>query len=99
MEPPQILVFRGSTSRNKVSVGEPADGSLLVISSDVSHERYYSTTCFVYQINPYYNKPNNLKRKSDFIIRVVFNIYNQIRLLTMDILGFVTMKSVAKCDK
>ena len=28
VEPPQILVFRGSTSRNKVSVGEPADGSL-----------------------------------------------------------------------
>ena len=28
-ELPQIVSFRGSKSRNKVSVGEPADGSLL----------------------------------------------------------------------
>ena len=28
VEPLQIVLFRGSKSRNKVSVGEPADGSL-----------------------------------------------------------------------
>lgn len=43
----QTVSFRGSKSRNKVSVGEPADGSLLVILSGVSHEKYYLTLCFV----------------------------------------------------
>ena len=62
-EDTQTWSFRGSKSRNKVSVGEPAEGSLLVQLNFKSNQGvsyfynkyYFKSNCVLYSMNIYLN--------------------------------------------
>ena len=79
----QTWSFRGSKSRNKVSVGEPAEGSLINASlhPPFVHRKFSLKLCLIYICSE-----RNMN-------------CNLIQLLTMDLLALASMKNAAKCDK
>jgi hypothetical protein len=86
-ELPQIVAFRRRRSRNKVSVGEPAEGSLTLsvfwpFKSFKQFVNFIVQFIFTIELVPFDN----------------VNITINIQLLAMDILVPTTMKNAAKCD-
>ena len=105
-EAPQTWPFRGSKSRNKVSVGEPAEGSLVVGGCSVgsicwktkSHfYLWYFFGCYVVWGNflHYYHLFNHL-----LLYFRIYKIWKEPRtqFLATDVLAPATMKNAAKCD-
>ena len=89
--------FRGRRSRNKVSVGEPAEGSFTVISIPFlnflnTKKKFSCLTFFFFFFHFYFVHLVNLKKKKKK--KTEFH-----KFLAVDLLVLATMKSVAKYDK
>jgi hypothetical protein len=84
----QTWSLRGRRSRNKVSVGEPAEGSIKI---------------FRYKLSLYQIRIISYKHKSaDQILTSVLHLLRknkEFKFSTVDVLALISMKNAAKCDK
>ena len=93
------LSFRGRRSRNKVSVGEPAEGSLtrIHIQTCIDCELIFGSDHWLVAaccIACWLLVTSNL-----FLTIFLLNIKNILQLLAMDVSALATMKDAAKCDR
>jgi hypothetical protein len=95
----QTRSFRGSKSRNKVSVGEPAEGSLPLVVD-------YGLPWF-YSFNPWFlstfvslvGQPAIGPFQTTFVVEISVWNFELLQLSTTDLLVLASMKNAAKCDK
>ena len=97
----QTLLFRGRRSRNKVSVGEPAEGSFRW--NRPTHPRTVmvgGAPAAPTLLSNQHRKPRTEDRLVGRVLRSALRAgdTNQRQLSTMDILALATMKNAAKCD-
>ena len=95
----QICSSRGRRSRNKVSVGEPAEGSLtrIHIQTCIDCELIFGSDHWLVAaccIACWLLVTSNL-----FLTIFLLNIKNILQLLAMDVSALATMKDAAKCDR
>ena len=90
----QTWSFRGSKSRNKVSVGEPAEGSL-------QFRRVLKCTAHLHCAYATYISGDASLRNStqQTVFDVSHELYKYSKLSTTDLLVLASMKNAAKCDK
>ena len=107
LEDDQTWSFRGSKSRNKVSVGEPAEGSLPFV--------FWQHHCELYQaggvksMHTFFKwfRPAPLVQPFVYFYALVYSCMlasngskvKTWQLLTVDLLARASMKNVASCDK
>ena len=101
-------MLRGRRSRNKVSVGEPAEGSIIRINSILNHE---FTVCWTVRFGVFCSARRLGCRlpPGSLASRPLFTLFNTcffskeinitLQLLAMDVSAQATMKDAAKCDK
>ena len=83
----QTRLSRGRRSRNKVSVGEPAEGSFSVIYLCMSGWRYwYFWSCSILHL--FHLAKNEINQKYE----------RHLALPTLNLLVTATMKNAAKCE-
>ena len=95
-----ILPFRGRRSRNKVSVGEPAEGSLTLSrpSLDILHGTRGIPLDGSISIYPCESLKSFNSELETCVLNSLMQKNNQKQLSATDILVLATMKSAAKCD-
>ena len=99
----QARLSRGRRSRNKVSVGEPAEGSLSAINAYGNYQPCGCVIMLLWAIDTYIYACTLPSRHKPFACQIFVNWMTidpicQTTLSTLNLLVTATMKNAAKCE-